>query len=240
VDSDFENLIKLQYLDSEIQKISLFLQNIPFQLEEIDKKTEESSQIVLQAKEKLSQNQKKRRNLETQAQDIKGQISKYKRQLNEVKTNKEYSFLLKEIEEAQKKMDQLEEEIISDMLLADDIEKEIKEATRKAEITNEKYSKEKETLQQRSKEEEGKKTKLLKNKERLLPKIPPIQVSLYLKIYNNKNGIALSPVRDEFCSMCHMRIRPQMLNELKSENELILCENCGRILYWQEEKEKSA
>ena len=178
MDSDFENLIKLQYLDSEIHKISLFLQNIPLQLEEIDKKIEESSRIVLQAKEKLAQNQKRRRNLETQTQDIKGQISKYKRQLNEVKTNKEYSSLLREIEEAQKKMDQLEEEIISDMLLADDIEKEIKEATQKAQITNEKYSKEKETLQQSSKEAEGKKIKLLENKEKLLPKIPPIQVSL--------------------------------------------------------------
>ena len=236
MDSDFDNLIKLQYFDSEIQKISLFLQNIPSQIEEIDKKIEESSQTILRAKEKLSQNQKRRRNLEVQAQDIKLQISKYKHQLNEVKTNKEYSSLLKEIEEAQKKVDELEEEIISDMLLADDIEKEIREATQKAKITNEKYSKEKENLQQKSREIEEKKTGLLQSKEKLLPKIPAIQVSLYLKIYNKKNGIALSPVRDEFCSMCHMRIRPQMLNELKSENQLILCENCGRILYWQEKK----
>ncbi|MFQ6110173.1 MAG: zinc ribbon domain-containing protein, partial [Candidatus Aminicenantales bacterium] len=138
------------------------------------------------------------------------------------------------IEGAQQKIDRLEEEIISEMLLADDIEKEIKEASQKAISLKEKLSKEKKGLQQKSREMEEKKKELLQKKDKLVPKIPQGQYNLYLKIYNKKNGIALSPVRDEFCSMCHMRIRPQMLNELKAESKLVLCENCGRILYWQE------
>jgi predicted nucleic acid-binding Zn-ribbon protein len=73
-------------------------------------------------------------------------------------------------------------------------------------------------------------------KSELLPLLSADQVSLYLNIFRKKGGIALSPVRDEFCSMCHVRIRPQVLNELRDGQKLILCENCGRILYRQEKQ----
>lgn len=231
MDIEFEKLINLQKLDKEITDASLFLENIPSKIEEINKKIEASSQIVTLAKEKMIQNQKKRRDLEAAVKDIKEQISKYNRQLNEVKTNKEYSILLKEIEEAKQKDNDMEEEIISKMLSADEIEDEIKTASQKYSEAEEKFSKEKDVLQQEKKKFEAKRDKLNQEKEKLVPKIPSDQVSLYLKIYKRNSGIALSPVKEEFCSLCHLRIRPQVINELKGKEKIILCENCGRILY---------
>lgn len=232
MDIDFEKLIHLQNLDSEIGKISLSLENIPPQIEEINDKIEKSFQIVSLAKEKMAQNQKKRRELEAEVKDIKEHVAKYKRQLNEVKTNKEYSLLLKEIEEGQQKVDKLEEEIISEMLSADEIEEEIKMSDQRYTEAEDKFSKEKEVLNQKIRKMEEKREKLTQEKKELTPHIPSEQVKLYLKIFNNKKQIALSPVKDDFCSMCHMRIRPQVLNELKGKKEIYLCENCGRILYW--------
>lgn len=232
MDIEFDKLITLQKLDSEIRSISAFLANIPSLTEEIDKKIELSSQAVTKAKEKLTLNQKKRRELEAQVKDMKAQISKYKRQLNEVKTNKEYTSLLKEIEEAEKTVDTLEEEIISEMLFADEIETEIKVASQKHNQDKERLLKESETIFQKKKELEAKMKNLAQEKEEISPRIPSDQFALYLRIFNKKTGIALSPVTDDFCSMCHMRIRPQALNELKEGKKLILCENCGRILYW--------
>ena len=231
MDIEFEKLINLQKLDKEITDVSLFLENIPSKIEEINKKIETSSQIVTLAKEKMTQNQKKRRYLEAAVKDIKEQISKYNRQLNEVKTNREYSILLKEIEEAKQKDNDMEEEIISEMLSADEIEDEIKTASQKYSEAEEKFSKEKDVLQQEKKKFEAKRDKLNQKKEELVPKIPSDQVSLYLKIYKRNSGIALSPVKEEFCSLCHLRIRPQVINELKGKEKIILCENCGRILY---------
>lgn len=231
MDIEFEKLINLQKLDKEITDVSLFLENIPSKIEEINKKIETSSQIVTLAKEKMTQNQKKRRYLEAAVKDIKEQISKYNRQLNEVKTNREYSILLKEIEEAKQKDNDMEEEIISEMLSADEIEDEIKTASQKYSEAEEKFSKEKDVLQQEKKKFEAKRDKLNQKKEKLVPKIPSDQVSLYLKIYKRNSGIALSPVKEEFCSLCHLRIRPQVINELKGKEKIILCENCGRILY---------
>ena len=231
MDIEFEKLINLQKFDKEITDVSLFLENIPSKIEEINKKIETSSQIVTLAKEKMAQNQKKRRELEVEVKDIKEQISKYNRQLNEVKTNREYSILLKEIEEAKQKDNDMEEEIISEMLSADEIEDEIETASQKHSEAEEKFSKEKDVLQQEKKKFEAKRDKLNQKREKLVPKIPSDQANLYLKIYKRNSGIALSPVKEDFCSLCHLRIRPQVINELKGKEKIILCENCGRILY---------
>ena len=233
---DFEKLIQLQQLDADIRQTTLFLDSISPQIENIDKKIEASSQVAVAAKDKMTASQKRRRELEADVKDIKSQVAKYKRQLNEVKTNKEYTALLKEIEESQKKVDRLEEEFIAEMLVEDDIQKEIREANQKFAAAKEKYSLEKDALFQKKREMEEKSQRLNRIREELLPQIPPDQVNLYLKIFRNKGGIALSPVKDDFCALCHMRVRPQVLNELRDTRKLILCENCGRILYWKKEK----
>jgi predicted nucleic acid-binding Zn-ribbon protein len=231
VDIDFDKLIDLQKLDDQIRQTTLILEKIPLQLKDIDTSIESQSQAVLKAKDKLAQNQKLRRSLEGDIQAIKAQIDKYKHQLGGVKTNKEYSALLKEIEDAQSKIDQKEEEIISEMLNADDIGEEIRKAESKVNEAKEKLGKEKEALLQKREELEEKNSELTQKKEELLPQIPKEQSTLYLEIFKKKNGIPLSPVTDDFCSMCQIRIRPQVLNELKAETQIILCENCGRILY---------
>ncbi len=233
---EFEKLIELQRLDSEIRQITFFLEGTQPQINDIDRKIELSSQTVNSTKEKMTTSQKRRRELESEVKNIKAQTAKYKRQLNEVKTNKEYTALLKEIEESQKNVDRLEEEFIAEMILEDDIQKEIRAANQAFAAAQEKLSHEKEAILQRKKEMEEKSRQLSQHKKELLPLLPSEQVSLYLNIFRKKGGIALSPVRDEFCSMCHVRIRPQVLNELRDGQKLILCENCGRILYRQEKQ----
>jgi predicted nucleic acid-binding Zn-ribbon protein len=240
VEFDFEKLIQLQEIDSEIRQTTLFLESIPPLIEDIDKRIAESGQVAAAAKDRMSRSQKKRRELEAEVKDVKVQIGKYKRQTNEVKTNKEYSALLKEIEESERKVDGLEEAFISEMLLEDDIQKEIRAADQKFAAAQEKLTREKERIFQKKREVEEKAALLAGQREGLLAQLPREQVSLYLRIFRNKGGIALSPVTDDFCSMCHMRVRPQVLNELKEAKKLILCENCGRVLYYKPKAEEKA
>jgi len=238
VDIAFENLIKLQRIDVEIRELSLFLENFPAKEREIEKKIEEASRELNDIKDKLNLNQKKRRELESEAQDLREKIKKYKHQLNDVKSNLEYRSLLKEIEATQQKIDELEEAVITRLLEADEIEEKIKGATSKVDQVKDESDKEKELLRSQKKEAENRKDQLLKERESLRILIPSEQLELYHKIAAKRHGIALSPVHDEFCSLCHMRIRPQVINELKAGKSIILCENCGRILYWEEEPEE--
>jgi hypothetical protein len=235
VDIDYEKLIQLQELDKKIISTSLFLENVPIQIEKINKKKEECSQILTLAKEKMVHNQKKRRDLEAEVKDTKEKSSKYNRQLNAVKTNIEYKSLLKEIKDTQQIIDHSEEEIISEMLFADEIEEEIKAATQKNSIEGKKFSEEKKSLELEKEELESKRKEFEQERKQILPQIPPDQRNIYLNIFKENDSIALSPVKGEFCTMCHVRVRPQMLNEIKKEEKIILCENCGKILYWPKE-----
>jgi predicted nucleic acid-binding Zn-ribbon protein len=231
VDIDFDLIIQLQQLDSEIRNAALVIEGIPRLAQDIDKRIQATTKLVADAKDKMAQNQKKRRDLENEVKDMKVQIGKYKRQLNEVKTNKEYTSLLHEIEETQHKVDTLEEAIIAEMLAADDVEEEIKAALHRQSQEEDSLKKEKVVLDEKLKETEARFAALNKDREALLPRIPREQVKLYEAISQKKGGTALSPVTGDFCAMCHMRVRPQMLNEIRDKTKVILCEACGRILY---------
>ena len=232
MESDFDKLNRLQEIDSEIANITLFLESIPHKTEEIDQKIESTLAKAEQTRNKLNQNQKRRRELEAEVQDIRIQIDRYRRQLGGVKSNKEYSALLKEIDLAQERIDKLEEEQISEMLAADDIAEEIKAADEEVKKAKEKLSEEKRILFAEKEKKDQIRDTLRKEKKDLIVTIPGDFVDNYVQIFAKKNGVALSPVTDDFCSICQIRIRPQMLNELKAKREIILCENCGRILYW--------
>ncbi len=228
----FEKLIRLQNVDIEINAVVALLDAIPARLETLDIDAQAASEIVTKAKEKLAANQKKRRDLEGEVKAVKEQTSKFKRQLNDVKTNKEYTALLKEIEEAQHKTERIEEEILNEMIGADDIEKEIKAANAKKASDEARIQTEKQAVLAEKTAFEARRATLEGERAAILPEIPPEQLKLYERIARRMKGVALSSIKDDdFCSLCQMRVRPQMLNELMEMNKVILCEACGRILY---------
>jgi hypothetical protein len=214
-----------------MKQTTLFLESIPRLIEDIDRKIKAGSQAVADAKDKLAVNQKARRDLEASVKDVKVKIAKFKRQLGEVKTNKEYTVLLHEIEESQREVDAVEERIISEMLTADDIDEEIRSATRRQNKEHETLRADQAVLELKKREMESRRDALIAEREALVPLIPADQMKLYMSMFNKKNGTALSAVKGEFCSLCHVRIRPQMLNEIRDKSKIYLCENCGRILY---------
>jgi len=233
VSIDFKSLIKLQNTDELIIEISEIIEKNPSKINTIDSEIEASIKTVASAKQDLADNQKKRRNLEANLQDIHIQIEKYKRQLNNVNTNIEYRSLLKEIDNAQNKFRVIEEQILEEMLIADEIGSKIKEAEKIAEETKRELTIEKNSLIQENKKRKEERQHLYEEKENISPLIPSNLMNLYTDLFEKNIGIALSPVTDDFCSICQIRIRPQVLNELLTQKEIILCENCGRILYWK-------
>jgi len=230
---DFKSLIKLQNTDELIIEISEIIEKNPSKINTIDSEIEASIETVASAKQDLADNQKKRRNLEANLQDTNIQIEKYKRQLNNVNTNIEYRSLLKEIDNAQNKFRVIEEQILEEMLSADEIGSKIKEAEKIAEETKRELSIEKNSLIQENKKRKEERQHLYIEKENITPLIPSNLMNLYNDLFEKNIGIALSPVTGDFCSICQIRIRPQVLNELITQEKIILCENCGRILYWK-------
>ena len=114
------------------------------------------------------------------------------------------------------------------MLATNDVRGDQSRPPDKQATEEESLKKEKLVLDEKMKETEARFAALTKEREALLPRIP--RERLYEALFQKKGGTALSPVTGDFCAMCHMRVRPQMLDEIRDKVKVILCENCGRIL----------
>lgn len=72
---------------------------------------------------------------------------------------------------------------------------------------------------------------LKKSRDEIVKQVPPEVQSLYDLIVQKKQGLAVVKVNGETCGACQLQLRPQLLNEIRLGQSLIVCENCSRILY---------
>jgi hypothetical protein len=80
---------------------------------------------------------------------------------------------------------------------------------------------------------QGRLADLMKQREESVAQLPPELGELYGRIALKKQGLALAVVSGEVCSACQMKLRPQLINEVRLGEQIIVCENCSRILYFE-------
>jgi len=74
---------------------------------------------------------------------------------------------------------------------------------------------------------------LKKQREEFVAQLPPALGELYNRIALKKQGLALAVVSGEVCAACQMKLRPQLINEIRLGEQIIVCESCSRILYFE-------
>jgi len=232
-----ELLYALQRIDDEIKEVKNLLIQIPIDIKEVEKERDSKKDIIDKSKEKLEANIKEREKLEKDILNIKEEIKKYREQMNKVTTNKEYQGFIAEIKYQEERMSTIEEKIIEKMLEADSITEEIRDSEKEfdkiAEDYNVKIKKMKENLDYHK----NKLNQLNVDREELKKKISPRLITIYENIFKNKGGKAVSLIKTEFCEVCNIKIRPQILSDIITTDEIYFCENCGRILYKKIEEE---
>ncbi len=233
--TQIEELIKLQNVDKEIIKTKKKLKEFPKLIKEIEDKIAKSIQIVENAKKRLIENQTSRKKLELDVEEYKNKIKEKKLALNSIKTNKEYSAMIAEIEFMEKKKEEAEERVIQSLIETDEIQEEIKKAEEERAKVKTVYEKEKEEILKQQKEVENHLKELEEERAKIADIIDEEYLKLYTELGKTRGGIPLSKVVNGFCSECYMKIRPQVLVELKKGKDIITCENCGRILYLEVE-----
>ncbi|MBN1545791.1 MAG: hypothetical protein JW902_03940 [Syntrophaceae bacterium] len=226
-------LIEVQKIDSSIGRIFSKKKDLPDKLTGLH-------EAFIKAKTEFDESKKKideLADLHKEREDSlkKGQelLKKTKARQFEVKTNKEYEAILKEIEVIEAKNSQAEDQIIT---LLDEIdrgkasfvhsEKEFKDVQRRYESDKKMIEDELGTLDSELKvlQEKGDMARL---------KIDSALLKKYETIKNINMGLAVVPAWKEVCQGCHMNIPPQLYNELQKTVQLITCPNCNRILYWE-------
>jgi predicted nucleic acid-binding Zn-ribbon protein len=231
--ADLERLVELQRLDSEIAEVEAAAAAIPGVIRRIEEQLMKAKAALDAVTAETDRMMKLRRQQERELEEVTDQLKKRQSRLFEIKTNQEYSAVLKEIEGLKHKVSVLEEAIL---VLLDQIEVELKARAEEeqrvrsseAEALRDTQRKEAELRQLRGRlsELQGARKGRSKNVELSL-------LQQYLRLLKSRAGLAVAPVRDGSCEGCHVALTPQLYNEVRRNEEILTCERCGRILYWR-------
>lgn len=225
------SLIELQIIDREIYALNMEKKEKPEEIKAIEKALAAKKTRIKEAEASLRTLQVKLKDKEMTLQQKEEQIKKLQTQLYQLKTNKEYSAMLTEIEGVKADNSVIEEEMIK---LMDEIEVDKKKLTQEKELFKKEEAsaqKEKTIVDARMKEIDSKLTEFLAKRESITPNIEQKVLVRYERVLENRDGVAIVPVEGDACGGCHMNLPPQVISEVKLREDIIVCQSCSRILY---------
>lgn len=231
-------MIELQNTLSTIDRLEQFLSEGPSLLEKIDQHMKEEEEKVLSKKRKLEDLQKERRQEEGDLQLLNSRLEKYKDQLMAVKSNKEYTVMLQEIEQCEKDIEKEEEDIIRKMYEIDSLQNEVREVEENFKKARKSLEEQKANTEKDLSRAEQEIENLKRRREELQKGLPEDLLEEFTKILSIRGGMAVTRARDGICEACKIRIRPQVYIEVKSNSKIINCDHCDRFLYWEERSKK--
>jgi len=232
-----KHLIELQAIDLRLDELRGLVASFPKRLTEIDARVEAARKQLAAAKEALTGSLKDRKKYEMDVEQWKERVHKYKDQLYEVKTNEAYKALQSEIQTVETEIAKAEDRLLERMVAGEEYERQVKAAERAlkeveaaAHADRQKLEGEQAAAQKEHDQDTG-------ERQRAVANIPEDLLDHYQRIARKHNGVALAEVRDETCTLCRVRVRPHVYQELRRESsqEIFHCESCTRILYYSEQ-----
>jgi uncharacterized protein len=230
---DLDRLIKLQQLDSTIEDARRKIAAHPQRLADAEARLNDAKQRVADAKGRLKVSQEIRRTLEKDAAVFQGRISKFKDQQAAVKTNKEYQALGHEMETAAHDLAAVEEKVLEQMMDADVITADIKQAESALAKDQKEIDAEKAALGKELAAVEAALAQASEARTALVAQTDSRLLAIFEQVAKARKGIAIcAATRDGLCSACHVRLRPQVFQEVRRNDAIIQCFSCNRILYY--------
>jgi len=229
-----QQLIVLQSLDDEIAEHKKLLADIPLQIDTGCTELEEKKKILSNAKEELDALQKESKDLELAVQGENDHMAKAKTKLPAVKTNREYTAILSEVEAIKVKVSGLEDKELEIMEILEEKQKEvpgIEKRCNEEDARFQEYKAKKDAELDRIKQELG---VLVAKRENVSGQLDRVIMQRYEKVAGSLDGRAVVMLQGSICQGCFQQILPQMVIDVKIGESIQQCSNCIRFLYWEE------
>jgi predicted nucleic acid-binding Zn-ribbon protein len=232
VKAELQKLIALQNLDTTIRKLEKDQQATPERRAEIEKEFDQRAFEIRALENRRDEAKHTRARLEIEAVEQRGRAERAERNLMSSKKPDEYTAAIREADAARKLISGLETQILEQMEQLEKAETSLNE--RADEIVT--MNSDRETKLKAFDEETGRIGDRLiaarKEREEVFANLPKPMSALYSRIGARiRDGVAVAEARNRSCSACFMSLRPQVMAEVRRGDEIITCDNCGRILY---------
>jgi len=234
MNSDLKNLIRLQTIDLAIQEIRSRIDKFPNVSKALDEKLKSATSGLESSKEHVKTNQANRKKFESEISSLEAKISKYRDQMMSVKTNEEYKAVQKEIEFTQQHIRKIEDDILNLMLESESLQTGVKTAEARLKEDQQAVNSERRELEKVNQQDVSALESYIKERRELEKSISEDLLPRYERVRKARLGIAVAAAKDEICEVCKVRIRPQVYQEIRKNDQIIACDACQRILYFPE------
>ncbi len=230
---DLERLIQLQIVDSTIAEARARIAAHPQRIADADERVAEATRTLESIKHRLKDSHAARSEAEKNASIFQGRLTKFKDQLAAVKTNREFTAMQHEIDTAQTELGVAEEKVLERMMEADGIAAEIKQSeTALASLRKATDTEKRALAQELAAAEEALRT-ALDGRDGVVSQIDPQTMAIFEQVARGRKGVAMcTATRDGLCSVCHVRLRPQVFQLVRQNAQIVQCDSCQRILYY--------
>lgn len=229
---DLQHLIRLQEVDSTIDRVKRRIAEIPAAQQGLASRSAAQAAAVQAVKDRIAATSATRREIEKELAAIQGRLSKYKDQLMAVKTNKEYQAMQTEIATAEGLVRSHEDRLLDLMEAAEKDSADLKAAEASMKSEQVAIAAEQKALDAEKTEDEIELQRLSAERVAVAGQISPDALAIFNRVALGRRGIAMAEARDGLCSVCHVRLRPQVFNEVRRNSAVIQCDSCTRILYY--------
>ncbi len=227
-------LIKLQDCDSQLVKLSAKKKILPENIEKLDKDFILFKEGIEKNKIKYDELKSRHTENENKIKKVNEGIVKTKERMLEVKNNKEYQAMLKEIEIAESSRGEIETQIISLLDELDKLSVLVKKDEEILKQSRSKYEQEKKAMEDDLNAVDTDVANWEQKRIDLQKDVPDELLVRYERIKKRNKGVGVTSVWKSVCNGCHMNIPPQLYNELQRSDDLLSCPNCNRIMYFQD------
>ena len=239
MNTELQKLVDLQTVGQEIHDLKTSLDLIPGQLEKGRVELEVEKKDLNEATQVMEDLQKKRRELEQEVQKENDHMAKVKTHLPAVKTNKEYTAILTEVDGIKVKVQRIEDEELEIME-----QLEVREATIPGLKLTFKEDEEKFTIYKAKKEQEKVRTEgeleaAHQKHQELLGSIAPKWAKHYQKVASFRGENVVVKLEDGVCQGCYQTTLPQMAIDIRKGEGIFECAHCNRILYFVPKPEEN-
>ncbi|MCR4336749.1 MAG: C4-type zinc ribbon domain-containing protein [Candidatus Omnitrophica bacterium] len=229
-------LVELQKLDGEIYRYKQQLEEKPARLQELKDQFENKKTRFKDLEQEYKTIQVKRNTLEKDLQAKEDMIAKANTQLSAIQTNKEYTAKIHEIESIKADKSLIEEKILLTYDEADQLKIVVEQEKTVVAKEEQQYLNEKKIVDEEIKNIQQQAQALESQRNEISPAIDKSLLARYERILINKHGLAIVPViKGDVCGGCYMNVPTQMINQIRMNETLMMCEMCARILYLEEE-----